>query len=270
MIGIVLRSFARTPDKVGATVEKLVACIRGLYSCYDRPGANIVEFFVMIPTGDLFKDSDCGTLGPELERVLSVPFNASDRSPKISVYECQDEDLFVGVQNHALRLMEGLDMMVVAAPSAIQAGYLSMETLDAMVEAHYRGAKIMPVVVPEDGIDEFVLRGTAGGPIIGWDVPALLEADGFDQSAAQGKIGEENPNQGCEEIHPIIRIERKHGACYVPIMPRGMALRKRVLEGDELARHTKQIQTKTARQLFHARSLGVESLDFFRDMVMPD
>jgi len=235
----------------------------------------VTKVLVMIPIDRKYKDSDSGQLGEEIRRRWSeyLEFaDADDRGPwptaSVRVIEFSG-DLFVAAQNIASHILNksDVDTMVTLAPSAVR--YFDRDTALAMMQALASGAQVAGIAIPEDGIDEFVRRGTLGGPIAAWDLKSLLEAGGFDQAAAQAKIGEENPNAGCEEIHPLVRIIKRYGQCYASIDTRAIAER-RTLEGDDLTRHEKQIATKTERQLAHARSLGVHNLEFFTQAVMPE
>jgi hypothetical protein len=266
---VLLRTFARTQDKVVGTAEKVVQ-VANMLATMEGDGWAITNVLSVVPLDKRYKDSDCG----ELVSLLRDKLDQWD-CPVFGLYV---GDLFVGAQNFALNVFLNspddhgpVDYLIVAAPSAVQAGYLDQDTVSAMVAAFKAGAKVAPIAVPEDGIDEFVARGTAGGPIIGWDLKALAEVGkGFDQAAAQPMIGGDNPNAGCEEIHPIIRLIKEYGPCYAPIAPRNITAKKRVLEGEDLDRHRKQIESKTRRQLAHAASLGIDSLEFFAKGVMEE
>jgi hypothetical protein len=267
-VGILLRSFARTADKTAGTAERVIKALERV-AWYSTPDWRVSIVLVLIPSDRQYKDSDAGELVHAVRRGwFETPV------PKAIVLSQEVQaDLFVGLQNHAIGFFQSLqfpvDIMITAAPSAIVQGYLSEETVSEIVFARRAGAKAMPVMVPEDGLDEFVARGTAGGPIMAWDLKALIEAGGFDEAAAQPRIGEENANAGTEEIHPLVKIIRQHGPCYAPIQPQGVVIKKRELTGEDLARHQKQIASKTERQLAHARSLGVDGLGFFAEGVMP-
>lgn len=272
-VGVVMRSFARTPEKTAETAERVMKALTEI-AWYRGPNWTVSKILVMIPIDRRYKDSDSGQLGEEIRRrwiewLDSIDEGGHAPTPQASVRVIEfSGDLFVASQNIASHIMlkSNVDTMMTLAPSA--ARYFDRETALAVMQAFACGAQVAGIAIPEDGIDEFVHRGTLGGPIAAWDLKSLMEAGGFDQAAAQSKIGEENPNAGCEEIHPLIRIIKRYGPCYAPIDTRAIA-EKRKLEGDDLARHTKQIATKTERQLAHARSLGIHDLEFFAQAVMP-
>lgn len=273
-VGVVMRSFARTAEKTAETADRVMKALEAICR-YQKPDWVVSMILVMIPIDRKYKDSDSGQLGEEIRRRWSEYLELSDEgghapAPKASVRVIEFSGvLFVTAQNVALQILRrsGVDTMITLAPSA--ARYFDLETVDDMMGAFASGAQVVGISIPEDGIDEFVNRGTLGGPIAAWDLESLIEARGFDQAAAQAKIGEENPNAGCEEIYPLIRIIKLYGPCYAPINTLAL-VPKRVLEGEDLARHEKQIETKTERQLTHARSLGVHDLEFFAQAVMPE
>src|SRR3989344_1856233 len=258
-----MRSFARTPDKVQSTVERVMNALTKILF-YRGKSWYISNVLVVVPTGAQYKDHDCGLLAEAISQSWLEYWSdhKSTVPASISIIDEGREDIFVGIQDLAAHVLSirGCDIMVTLAPSAFR--YFDLGTANEMMKAFMSGAKVAGVSIPEDGISEFVNRGTLGGPITAWDIKTLIEAGGFDQSAAQSMVGRENPNAGCEEIHPLVRIERKYGPCIATIQTQARA-EARKLEGEDLARHMKQIETKTARQLAHAKSLGVDNLDFF-------
>jgi hypothetical protein len=221
----------------------------------------------------MYKDSDCGELASKLrtEWKLTRDNDCGARTcphDTVQIMEIALGDLFVGIQNFAINILsnEGCDIMVTLAPSAFR--YFDRETADDMMRAFADGARASAIAVPEDGLDEIVNRGTLGGPITAWKLKTLVAVGGFNIAAAQGFIDEEKPNAGVEEIHPLVHMIGTYGECVAPIRPRNFAVEKRKLDGEDLERHLKQIQSKTTRQLAHAKSLGVNDLDFFTSGVM--
>lgn len=278
-----MRTFARTLDRVDATEERVLAALnsviwyQGIWG--EGNGWSVSDVLVLVAADKRYKDSDCGNLAPRLRDAWLAKKLADTgaRNPphdKVRIKEVALGDLFVGIQNFGANLLSNrdCDVMVTLAPSALR--YFDEKTADHMMRAFADGAKVAGIAVPEDGIDEFVARGTLGGPISAWDLKALTQVGGgFDQSAAQPQIGEENIFAGCEEIHPLVRILEKCGECYAAIAPQRVATDKRVLEGDDLVRHLKQIESKTVRQMAHAANLGIPNekfLEFFAERVMEE
>ncbi len=271
-VGVLMRSFARTSDKVEATVERVMNALKGV-AWYSDAGAWFVgNVLVLVPTDKRYKDCDCGELAAKIRlawKLHKEEIDGGGHAPlpraEVTVIELALGDVFVDTQNFAINFFssKGCGAMITMAPSA--ARYFDEGTAKAAMNSIIAdGAKVFGIKVPEDGIDDFVQRGTLGGPIAGWDLDALVEAGGFDESARQAKVGEEKLNGGAEEIHPLVRIIEKYGPCMAPINPIGEPVEKRNLEGEELVRHLKQIASKTDRQLAHASSFGRGyGLEFF-------
>lgn len=272
-VGVLMRSFARTSDpvKVQATADRVITALKDL-AWYKGENWRVSNILVLVPGDQRYKDSDAGHLARRIridwtmftdEEGIGVP------EAEVEIMEVALGDLFVGLQNLAANIFaaKGCDVMITLAPSAFR--YFDEKTADDMMQAFAKGARISGVAIPEDGIDEFVNRGTLGGPIAAWKLKSLIAAGGFDPVAAQAFAGEENPRAGVEEIIPLVHLVKTWGPCVAPIQTRAI-VERRQLEGEDLARHQKQIATKTERQLAHARSLGIEGLEFFANGVIPE
>jgi len=271
-VGILMRSFARTPDKTDETVQRIMKAVKEIV-WFEGTDWSVSLILSVIPVDRSYKDSDSGDLSGAVRlawlkyrQSLSGPEHVWPPKADFMVHEVST-DLFVGAQNFALGLFASshVDVMVTLAPSA--ARYFDRDTAEDVMSALKAGVRVVGISIPEDGIDELVYRGTLGGPIVAWDLKSLVGVGGFDERAAQPRIGEENPNAGCEEIYPLVRIIKKYGACMAPVQTQARVERRK-LEGEDLARHEKQIATKTEHQMAHARVLGVEDLDFFARAVM--
>lgn len=125
----------------------------------------------------------------------------------------------------------GMDYAIVLSNKALQT--LTSGTIEAMLEAFNKGAKIIGVAIDE--LQDVVLEGRVQNTFAGWDVRALRGVGGFDSE------------KGVEEVSSTVRLIRRHGPCIAVLDPEEKPALHIRESADGKAHHEEVLTTKIAR-----------------------
>lgn len=233
-IGLLLRSYAKTPEDVPGVVARAVKSIEhasGLRNEDDRP--LFTDIVVITPC-----EYDCGATAGAILKDLP-----SSLLRRVSVFELPGHHS-CGSLNGGIDVLASLDVdyVVIISNKAIQA--LTAGTMEAMLEAFDRGAKVVGVAIDE--LQDIVLEGRIQNTYAGWNIKALQEVGGFDSE------------NGVEEIAPTVRMIQKYGPCIAVLRPKDITLLDIRKNPDGEARHSEVMNTKIERQISEVQRLGVD------------
>lgn len=245
-MGLLLRSYAKKQEDVADVVVRAIKSIEHARSLRDDFGDLMIGQIVVLVPGDY----DCGKTADAIIRALTI----SGIARGVDVME-PDGHHSCGVLNAGMTTLPiwGMKRAIIISNKAIEA--LTTGTIEAMLTAFDRGAKVVGVAVDE--LQGVVLEGRVQNTFAGWDVPALLAVGGFDSE------------KGVEEISPIVRLIRQHGQCVAIIDPKekpALDIRK-TADGD--ARHQEVMTTKITRQREEVQRVGAD-FGFIKSGIMPD
>lgn len=246
-IGLLLRSYAKTPAEVPGVVARAIKSVTHASNLIGQDGEAVFQtVVVLIP-----RDYDCGLTARALQKELKLFEDCGVNVAELEAYGHHSS----GALNNAVTVLDSysFDRVVMVSNKAIQA--LTARSVEAMIEAFDRGAKVVGVAVDE--LQNVVLEGRIQNTFAGWDVPALLAVGGFDSE------------KGVEEISPIVRLIRQYGQCVAIIDPKekpALDIRK-TTDGD--ARHQEVMTTKITHQREEVQRFGAD-FDFIKSGIMPE
>jgi hypothetical protein len=221
---------------------------------------------------------DCGQLAPALRT------HFSDQK-HIRVRSVTHGDIFCCVLNRAVAIQaqSGCRYSIIASPEANS--YWNKHIVGNMVQAAKDGALAIGVAINE--LQESILQGRIANTFAMWHNLSLLTVGGFDLRAAKPpNVQEAHFMQGwhkddgtvyyhlagVEEMIPLARLVRYHGACTASIMPTDSNGEPQWYELPQdtelLRRHHQKMGTKFERQ---CAFLATENVDpsFLMGGVMP-
>jgi hypothetical protein len=251
-IGIIFRSYAKTPELVPEVVERAITSVKKARNIcfFDKPFFN--KIIIAVPT-----DYDCGLTMGQLHQKIR---NDDDVTLQWSVqilpfkghHSCE-------VLNSAMSEMErwGPRFCLIASHKAIS--YLTEDNMRKVIFALYNGFRVVGVRIKElNDVQESPIQNTFAV----WD---LKEMGSFIME--EGKITELifDSELGVEEVAPLIRLQKLYGKCAAVINAEG-SLNIRESE-DGKARHKEVRDTKRALQEQEAARLGV-TLDFVKENIV--
>lgn len=246
-IGLLLRSYAKNPEDVPGVVARAVKSIRHASGLCDKNGEQVfTSIIVLIP-----REYDRGYTGRAILRQLETSLILH----MVAVFEVAGHHS-CGVLNHGIKLLDdiGIDFAAIVSNKAIEA--LTVDNVEAMLEAFDKGAKVVGVAVADE-LQNAVLDGRIQNTFAGWDIKALREIGGFDSEI------------GIEEIAPTVRMIHKYGPCIATILPGSMPVLDIRRTADGEARHAAVMNTKIERQVAEVQRLDVD-FSFIKSGVMPD
>lgn len=234
-IGLLLRSYAKKPAAVEEVVHRAVKSITRAHDLRDKNGDPMFEAVVVLVP----KEHDYGGTANAIIKALPSEY-IEQRAYVLEVpghHSC-------GALNVGIEILAGMeiDYAVILSNKAIQA--LSVNVLEAMLEAFAAGAKVVGVAVDE--LQEFVLEGRIQNTFAGWDVQALREVDGFDSLT------------GVEEVTPTVRLLWTYDKCIAVLVPDEAVPLNIRASADGKARHEEVMNTKLARQQEAIQNMGVD------------
>lgn len=243
-IGLLLRSYAKTPEDVSGVVARAVRSVTHASSLIDLNGEAIFHtIMVLVP-----RDYDCGGAAKALKKELKLFEDCDPYIVSLEVYGHHSCEAL----NRGIELCEYLEYAVIASNKAIQA--LTIESITAMRYAFDQGAKVVGVSVEE--LQEVILDGRVQNTFAGWNVRALREVGGFDSE------------KGVEEVSPTVRLIRRYGPCIAVLDPKEKPTLDIRKSADGKARHDEVMMTKIARQQEEVDRMGVD-FNFIKSGIMP-
>lgn len=244
-IGLLLRSYAKNPEDVAGVVARARKSIAHANSLHYPDGEAIFQAIVVLVP----QDYDCGGTSRALLKEINF-FEDCDVCPLVQeasgYHSC-------GALNVGITILDlsSFDYAVIISNKAIQS--LTTETMEAMLEAFDRGAKVVGVAVDE--LQDVVLEGRIQNTFSGWDVQALVGVGGFDSE------------KDVEEVSPTVRLIFEHGPCIAVLDPTDKTALDIRKSADGKDRHKEVMTTKLARQLEEADRMGV-GFNFIKGGIM--
>lgn len=243
-IGLLLRSYAKKPAAVAEVVHRAVKSIMRAHDLRDKDGGPMFEAVVVLVP----EEHDYGGTATAIIKALP-PEYIEQRAYVLEVsghHSCE-------ALNEGIEILAGMgiDYAVILSNKAIQA--LSVNVLEAMLEAFAAGAKVVGVAVDE--LQEFVLEGRIQNTFAGWDVKALREVGGFDSLA------------GVEEVTPTVRLLWTYDKCIAALVPKEVPTLDIRQNPDGKARHEEVMTTKLDRQQKEVEKVGVD-FNFIKNGMM--
>lgn len=224
--GIILRSYAKNEKDLDVAVFRAIKSI-----AYARELRNentdetfFSEIVVLVPACQ-----DCGSTALKiLDGVDHL------KAPPVAVMSV-DGNPSSDVLNSGIELLSdlGINYATIVSHKAMNA--LTIQNMDAIVEAFNNGAKVVGIALAE--LHDIVMQGRLQNTFCCWDIEALQDVGGFDS-----KIG-------VEEITPLVRLIREHGTCVGVLAPSQTKPLDISKATDGIQRHEKIMQTKIERQL---------------------
>lgn len=245
-IGLLLRSYAKKEEDVPSVVERALKSIEHASKLRDRGYRTLFSsILVLVP-----RDYDCGLTADLIREQIA----RRDFSTRVMVAKT-DGHHSCGTLNSGINFLESrenLDYAVIISNKAIEA--LTVETMESMLEAFDRDAKVVGVAVDE--LQDVVLEGRIQNTFSGWDIQALRDVGGFDSE------------KGVEEISPTVRLIRQYGPCVAVLDSKEKPALDIRQSADGKARHEEVMTTKLARQQKEADRMGVD-FSFIKSGIMP-
>jgi hypothetical protein len=282
-VGVVLRTFAKTPDQVAAQVTQITETVDRLGTLLVQNHPAFSRIDVMVAADEHYVDCDCGQTAEALRSALSGRKN-------VFVSEVKHGDLFCGLLNYGVALQNRAGIDFTAIISTAVREYITPENIAAMIEALSSGAKVTGLALAE--LTDSILEGQIANTFAIWDNVALLTVGGFDlkatnalrndrlttylrgwNEAQEKQTGSGDvyyPTAGVEEIIPLVRLVGLHGQCIAPLRPCGAARWQApdpIMDPDGYVRHLKKMGTKLPRQMAFASTVGAD-LTFIQGGVM--
>lgn len=288
--GLIIRSFASTPELVPDQVNKVVNLVKRALETRIEGMFLFRRIDVLIPTDGRFGDCDCGDTSKELRKVL---YELEDSTPRTFVSEVTHGDIFCGVLNYGItrQLKHGIDYSMIVSTQV--SSYFNNETIEKMLEAIDSGALVVGIALNE--LTDSIMAGRIANTFALWNNESLMSVSGFDLRAAkprkdnkttlflEGWSPEKEEKEGdgsvfyhlagVEEIIPLIRIVRTFGNKIAPIFPQGKNAKEWVAPNPKddpigYARHLKKMGTKLQRQTAFAAFENAD-LSLLEGGVMP-
>jgi hypothetical protein len=251
-IGIIFRSYAKTPELVPEVVKRAIDSIKKAKSIkfFDEPCFSHIS--IAVPT-----DYDCGLTLSNIHRQILIADDVTMRWD-ISVLPCGGHHS-CEVLNFAMSQMRlcGPRFCLIASHKA--SPYLTENTMRKVIFALYSGFRVVGVRIKElNDVQESPIQNTFAV----WDMKEMGGLAMEDGTLTPMFFDSE---LGVEEMAPLIRLQKQYGKCAAVINAEG-SLDIRQSE-DGKARHKEVRDTKRALQEQEAARLGV-TLDFVKENIV--
>ena len=249
-IGIVFRSYAKTPELVPEVVERAITSIKKAKSItfFNEPCFETV--YIIVPA-----DYDCGLTALAIEERLekeniSRGVYIEETKGHHSCYALNDALWYV--RNHGMRYALIISHKAIA--------YLTKETMWKVIYALSQGFRVVGVRIKElNDVQESPIQNTFAV----WDIKEMEKFSAGEYY--RGFVTLFETELGVEEVAPLIRLQKLYGKCAAVINAEG-SLNIRESE-DGKARHKEVRDTKRALQEQEAARLGV-TLDFVKENIV--
>jgi len=277
-VGALLRVYSYTPEAVWGQVASAMEALRRLLALRtgDRPTFNRIDF--LVSSDPDFEDTDCGLTAVRLREMVRAEFPDAP----VNVFEIKKGDLYCMLLNYGIsnQLEDRIAYSMILSHGA--SSYATQETIDALLAAMYRKARVAGVIIEE--CRDVISKGLLVNTFAIWHNKSLMTIGGFDLRAAKPALmhapkekvtgwsekkaarhGDGNVEYhlaGCEEIVPLIRFVRFFGKCIRVVEPKGEGMEWK--EHDEKTdlrayhRHLAKLGTKAIRQQKMAATEGVD------------
>lgn len=287
-VGALLRVYAYTPEAVWSQVESAMRALRILLALRtgDRPTLNRIDF--LVSSDPDFDDTDCGLTAVRLREMVHAEFPDAP----VNIFEIKKGDIYCMLLNYGIanQLEDRISYSMILSHAA--ASYVTQATMNALLAAMYRKARVAGVAINE--VAELTRKGLVMNTLAMWHNKSLITVGGFDLLAAKPALqhahlketvsgwsdkkaqrhGDGNVEYqvaGCEEVIPLTRLVRFFGKCIRVVEPvgEGMEWQEPNLAVDERAyyRHLAKLGTKMERQKRMAATQGVD-LEFIERGLM--
>lgn len=286
-VGAIMRVHTAKPELVAERVEmarEAIECLQAV-EISGQPLIRRVE--VMVWTNSLYPDADCGRTLPALRAMIK----ANDWKGRVFPTEVPYGDIFCVALNLGMDLQNRHGMNWSLIMSSEVRGYLSRETMTAMIDAARQGALVIPVAINE--LSELVLAGFPDNSLTLWNIEALGAFGRFDLRARKRPpkdpmelaclTWEEKEafqlfhEQGVEGTIPVTRMILAfkdlpgYRGIVAPILPQGPGEHRYQIptDPDLLAAHAQKMRSKKDRIERHLYAERV-TFDFLGGGVMED
>lgn len=230
--GIILRSYAKTPEVVDEVVARAVKSAQKVCTLKANGVTAFDNVMFVVP-----QDFDCGLTAARLKQA----FGKKGLLVQVLTAPGHHSCAALNVATIALDILR-VQYAFILSNKALD--YLDTPTVEKMLEVLSSGKKVVGVEIPSlSDIAENPIQNTFAA----WDAKALRRTGGFDCET------------GVEEVAPIIRLMREFGTdCAAIIKGRADAQLDVRSSADGQARHKDVKETKRPRQAEEAERLGVD------------